>query len=75
LSFTSLISWWIESAIEFIKTAVGVTIRARPSTTTTAEASPCRPPILRAIIWCSGNRVTARISAQIIRVRNGAKTR
>ena len=68
-------SVWMESAIEFVNTALGVTIKAKPISTTRVEASPCRPPILRAISCWSGKSVTARISAQIIRVRNGEKIR
>ena len=40
--------------------------------TSTVADQPCLPPILAASIWCSGYSVTARISAQTIRVRKGA---
>jgi hypothetical protein len=55
--------------------AVGTTITTAPSSTMSVAARPCRPPSLAASHSCIGYRVTARISAQIMRVKNGENTR
>ena len=65
----------MESPSEFTSTLVGPTISTMPRITIRVAASPCLPPSFAANIRCSGYSVTARISAQTIRDRNGEKIR
>ena len=62
-----------ESASDPISTAVGATISTAAVSEIKVAARPCLSPSLRASIWCRGYKATARISAQTISVRNGAK--
>ena len=64
-----------ESPSELISTAVGATISTTPTITSSVAARPCRPPMRAATARWRGYRVTARIKAQIIRVRKGEKIR
>ena len=74
LSWMPLMSPCTESPSEFISAAVGTTATIAPSSTSSVAARPCRPPSLAASHTCIGYRVTARISAQIMRFRNGENT-
>ena len=75
LFWTSLMSPRTESPSELISAAIGTTTTTAPSSTISVAARPCRPPSLAASDTCIGYRVTARISAQIMRFMKGENTR
>ena len=54
---------------------VGTTTSAKTTRTISVDAHPCLPPSRYASHWWSGYIVTARITAQTVRVRNGEKIR
>ena len=75
LAWTSCTNSCAASPSEPTSRPVGTTKSATPTRTISVDAHPCLPPSRYATRWWSGYIVTARITAQTVRVRNGEKIR